>query len=107
MEALAPASPDGLPARELLAGGPFWHYRSARPHRVLLTPRLDEAGPEPGHLAVVTEPSSAAVVTESAGHVWAALPSLQADRRRPPSRDSQLRPPASPQARQPPSQRNV
>ena len=31
------------------------------------------AGPEPGHLAVVTETSTAASVTESAGHIWAAL----------------------------------
>jgi len=31
------------------------------------------AGPEPGHLAVVTETGLAASVTESAGHIWAAL----------------------------------
>jgi hypothetical protein len=31
------------------------------------------AGPEPGHLAVVTETGSAAEVTQSAGHIWAAL----------------------------------
>ena len=30
-------------------------------------------GAEPGHLAVVTETGSAAEVTQSAGHIWAAL----------------------------------
>jgi hypothetical protein len=31
------------------------------------------AGPEPGHLAVVTQTGSAAPVTESAGQIWAEL----------------------------------
>jgi hypothetical protein len=31
------------------------------------------AGPEPGHLAVVTETGSAASVTETAGQIWAEL----------------------------------
>ena len=31
------------------------------------------AGPEPGHLAVVTETGLVASVTESAGHIWAEL----------------------------------
>jgi hypothetical protein len=31
------------------------------------------AGPEPGHLAAVTETGTAAEVTQSAGHIWAEL----------------------------------
>jgi hypothetical protein len=76
MEALTPASPDSLPSiGELIADEPFWRYpldataRQGVTHlRVWLT-----AGPEPGHLAVITQTSSAAAVTESAPHIWAAL----------------------------------
>jgi hypothetical protein len=77
MEAPTPASPEHLPPiGDLIADEPFWCYplgaataRQGVTHlRVWLT-----AGPEPGHLAVVTETGSAAVVTESAGHIWAAL----------------------------------
>ena len=76
MKALTPASPDNLPPiRNLIADEPFWRYplgataRQGVAHlRVWLT-----AGPEPGHLAVVTQTGSAAPVTESAPHIWAAL----------------------------------
>ena len=76
MEALTPASPDSLPPLgELIADEPFWRYpigptgREGVAHlRVWLT-----AGPEPGHLAVVTQTGSAASVTGSAGQVWAGL----------------------------------
>jgi hypothetical protein len=76
MEALTPASPDSLPpVGDLIADEPFWRYpfgaaaRQGVTHlRVWLT-----TGPEPGHLAVVTETGSAAAVTESAPHIWAAL----------------------------------
>jgi len=76
MEALTPASPDSLPPLgELIADEPFWRYpigptgREGVAHlRVWLT-----AGPEPGHLAVVTQTGSAASVTESAGQIWAGL----------------------------------
>jgi len=76
MEALTPASPDSLPPLgELIVGEPFWRYpigpddREGVAHlRVWLT-----AGREPGHLAVVTQPGSAASVTESAGQIWAGL----------------------------------
>jgi hypothetical protein len=74
--ALTPASPADLPPLgELVADDPFWRYPSAAmagegvAHlRVWLT-----TGPEPGHLAVVTETGLTASVTESAGHIWAAL----------------------------------
>jgi hypothetical protein len=74
--ALTPASPADLPPLgELVADDPFWRYPSAAmagegvAHlRVWLT-----IGPEPGHLAVVTETGLTASVTESAGHIWAAL----------------------------------
>jgi hypothetical protein len=74
--ALTPASPSDLPPLgELVADDPFGRYpsgilgREGVAHlRVWLT-----AGPEPGHLAVVTQTSSAAAVTESAPHIWAAL----------------------------------
>jgi hypothetical protein len=74
--ALTPASPSDLPPLgELVADDPFWRYpsgtlgREGAAHlRVWLT-----AGPEPGHLAVVTETGLAASVTESAGHIWAEL----------------------------------
>jgi len=76
MEALTPASPDGLPPLgELIADDPFWRHPSrlglvegVAHLRVWLT-----AGAEPGHLAVVTETGSAASVTESAGYIWAEL----------------------------------
>ena len=76
MEGLTPASPDGLPPLgDLVADDPFWRYPSgttagegAAQLRVWLT-----AGPEPGHLAVVTETGSAASVTASAGHIWVEL----------------------------------
>jgi hypothetical protein len=74
--ALTPASPADLPPLgALVADEPSWRYpawglaREGVAHlRVWLT-----AGPEPGHLAVVTETGLAASVTESAGHIWAAL----------------------------------
>jgi len=69
MEALTPASLDSLPPMgELIADEPFWQYRTGTAGegvthlRVRLT-----AGPEPGHLAVVTETGAVAEVTESAG----------------------------------------
>jgi hypothetical protein len=75
MEGLTPASPDRLPPLgELIADNPFWRYpigtaREEVTHlRVWLT-----SGPEPGHLAVVTETGTRAGVTESAGHIWAEL----------------------------------
>ena len=76
MEALTPASPESLPPLgALIADEPFWQYplsaagREGVAHlRVWLT-----AGPEPGHLAVVTETGSAASVTRSAGRIWAEL----------------------------------
>lgn len=76
MAALTPASPSDLPPLgELVADDPFERYpsgilgREGVAHlRVWLT-----AGPEPGHLAVVTETGLAASVTESAGHIWAEL----------------------------------
>ena len=75
MEGLTPASPDSLPPLgELIADEPFWRYpigtaREGATHlRVWLT-----TGPEPGHLAVVTETGVAAEVTESAGRIWGVL----------------------------------
>ncbi len=74
MEALTPASPDSLPPLgDLIADEPFWRYpadaRAGVAHlRVWLT-----ADPEPGHLAVVTETSTASGITESTEHIWAAL----------------------------------
>jgi hypothetical protein len=77
MQALTPASPDGLPPiEELIADEPFWRFplpgaiaREGVAHlRVWLT-----AGSEPGPLAVITETGSAASVTESISHIWAAL----------------------------------
>jgi len=73
---LTPASPESLPPLgALIADEAFWRYpigttdREGVAHlRVWLT-----AGREPGHLAVVTETGSAAAVTESAPHIWAAL----------------------------------
>jgi hypothetical protein len=74
MDSLTPASAADLPALgELVADEPFWSYpaggaaRAGVAHlRVWLT-----AGPEPGHLAVVTETGPDAGVTESAGLIWA------------------------------------
>ena len=76
MDSLTPASAADLPPLgELVADEPFWSYptggvaRAGVAHlRVWLT-----AGPEPGHLAVVTETGPAAGVTESAGLIWAEL----------------------------------
>lgn len=75
MEGLTPASPDSLPPLgELIADEPFWKYpismagAGAAHLRVWLT-----SGPEPGHMAVVTDIGSAAEVTESAGQIWADL----------------------------------
>ena len=76
MAVLTPASPSDLPPLgELIADDPFWRYPlaalagdGAAHLRVWLT-----TGPEPGHLAVVTETSLAASITESAGRIWAGL----------------------------------
>jgi hypothetical protein len=72
---LTPASPDSLPPLgDLIADEPLWRYpigtagEGAAHLRVWLT-----AGPEPGHLAVVTQTGSAASVTEAAGQIWAEL----------------------------------
>jgi hypothetical protein len=72
---LTPASPDSLPPLgDLIADEPFRRYpigtaREGVAHlRVWLT-----AGPEPGHMAVVTQIGPAAPVTESAGQIWAEL----------------------------------
>lgn len=77
MEALTPASPDSLPPLgDLIADEPFWKYpigaagEDVAHLRVWLT-----AGPEPGHLAVVTETGAAAGITESTEHIWIALAS--------------------------------
>jgi len=74
--ALTPASPSDLPPLgELVADVPFWRYSAAALAgegiarlRVWLT-----AGPEPGHLAVVTGTGPAASVTESVRRIWAGL----------------------------------
>jgi hypothetical protein len=75
VEALTPASPDSLPpVGELIADEPFWRFplgevrKSVARLRVWLT-----AGTEPSHLAVVTEIGAAALVTRSAGQIWAEL----------------------------------
>lgn len=76
MEGLTPASADDLPPLgDLVADDPFWRYparglalEGIAHLRVWLT-----AGPEPGHLAVVTETGLTASVTESAGLIWAVL----------------------------------
>jgi hypothetical protein len=76
MDALTPASADGLPRLgDLVADDPFWRYpagglgREGAAHlRVWLTTE-----PGTGHLAVVTETGPAASVTESAAHIWAEL----------------------------------
>ena len=76
MEVLTPASPSDLPPLgELVADEPSWRYPSAATAeagaahlRVWLT-----TGPEPGHLAVVTETGPGTSVTRSAGRIRAAL----------------------------------
>jgi hypothetical protein len=76
MEVLTPASADGLPPLgELIADDPFGRYplgtmagQGVAHLRVWLT-----GGPEPGHLAVVTETGTVAALTESAGRIWAEL----------------------------------
>jgi hypothetical protein len=75
MEALTPASPDSLPPMgELIADEPAWRYpvgmaaEGVAHLRVWLI-----SDPWPGHLAVVTETGSAAMVTLSAGRIWARL----------------------------------
>jgi hypothetical protein len=75
VEGLTPASPDSLPPLgELIADEPFWKYPISTAGagvahlRVWLT-----SGPEPGHMAVVTDIGSAAEVTESTGQIWADL----------------------------------
>jgi hypothetical protein len=73
---LTPASPADLPPLgELIADVPFWRYPSAAlvgegiaRLRVWLT-----AGPEPGHLAVVTGTGPAEPVTEPVKRIWAGL----------------------------------
>jgi hypothetical protein len=75
MEALTPASPDRLPPLgELIADELFWRYRTGTAGEGVAHLRVWLiAGPEPGHLAVVTETGVAAEVTESAGYIWAEL----------------------------------
>jgi len=75
MEALTPASTDNLPPLgELIADDPFWRYPSATtPERVAHLRVWLTGGPEPGHLAVVTETGHTGSVTESAGRIWAEL----------------------------------
>jgi lambda repressor-like predicted transcriptional regulator len=76
MEALTPASPGSLPPLgELIADVPFWRFprggmggKGVAHLRVWLT-----AGPEPGHLAVVTETGTEPPVSESARRIWAEL----------------------------------
>ena len=82
MEALTPAAADDLPPLgELVVDDPFWRYlvsgatRKGLAHlRVWLT-----TGPEPGHLAVVTETGSAASVTESAADEFVNYLAVQPD----------------------------
>ncbi|HEY1004678.1 MAG TPA: hypothetical protein VGD83_34080 [Streptosporangiaceae bacterium] len=76
MAALTPASPADLPPLgALVADDPFWRYPAAGVARegiAHLRLWLTATAP-PGHLAVVTETGLAASVTESAGHIRAAL----------------------------------
>jgi len=73
---LTPASPESLPPiGEQIADEPSWRFplgaagREGVAHlRVWLT-----AGPEPGHLAVVTGTGTEALVTQSTRQIWAAL----------------------------------
>jgi len=76
MDGLTPASADDLPPLgDLVADEPFWRYRAGGPGREEVAHlRVWLAiGPAPGYLAVVTETGLAASVTESAGHIRAAL----------------------------------
>lgn len=76
MEALTPASPSDLPPLgEMVADEPFWRYPSGTAAgenvahlRVWMTP-----GPEPGHLAVVTQTGPGGSITASARLIWAKL----------------------------------
>jgi len=74
--ALTPASPADLPPLGAqVADDPFWRYPAggvAREGIAHLRIWLTATAP-PGHLAVVTETGLAASVTESAGHIRAAL----------------------------------
>jgi hypothetical protein len=76
MEALTPASADGLPPLgALIVDDPFWRYPAgglAREGVAHLRVWTTATSP-PGHLAVVTETGHAASVTESAGRIWAEL----------------------------------
>jgi len=75
MEGPTPASPDSLPQLgEQIADEPFWRYPiGAAGVGVARLRTWRTAGPEPGHLAVVTETGASAEVTESAGQIWAGL----------------------------------
>jgi len=76
MEALTPASADGLPPLgELVVDDPFWRYRvegSVREGVAHLRVWTTVTALR-GHLAVVAEIGPSASVTESAGHIWAGL----------------------------------
>ena len=62
------------PLGELIVDEPFWRYPIGTAGEGVAHLRLWlTAGPEPGHLAVVTQTGSAASVTESAGQIWAEL----------------------------------
>jgi len=76
MEALTPASADGLPPLgELVADEPFWRYpagtagREGVAHLRVWTTTADP----PGYLAVVTETGRRVLVTESVGQIGAEL----------------------------------
>ena len=73
MEALTPASPDSLPPLgEQIADDLFWRYRAGRAGEGVAHLQVwTTTGPEPGHLAVVTETGSR--VAESAAHIRAEL----------------------------------
>ena len=73
MEALTPASPDSLPRLgEQIADDLFWRYRAGRAGEGVAHLQVwTTTGPEPGHLAVVTETGSR--VAESAAHIRAEL----------------------------------
>jgi hypothetical protein len=75
MAALTPASPDSLPPiGELIADEPAWRYPVGTAAEGVAHLRVwPTSGPGPGHLAVVTETGSAAVITLSAGRIWAEL----------------------------------
>ena len=75
MEALTPASPDSLPRLgELIADVPFWRFAVGTAGEGIAHLRVwQTAGPEPAHLAVVTETGSGVPVTESTGQIRADL----------------------------------